>query len=380
MKKIEFILILSLSLCTYLSIYGDIRSQDIPLFDSTYYQFNLNDNSILRRPNAAKIADMDNDGDSDVVASNTSNGFTFARNVGNGFYSAPVYYTASLLSSDIAAGDFNNDGLKDVVVSNTGYNWEGNTISIFLNLGNASFAQAVNYAVGTGPTGVTAADLDNDGDNYIAVANYGYLGQGSTVSVLINNGNATFQSALTFPGGNAPNKIRAARINGDNFLDLVIANATGKVNLIFNSGNNNFANRVELISELGYSNEFSGAVAIDDIDNDNDNDILYVPGFRFSGSIDYGSVAVFRNHGNGTFNPVQYLQSVSSTLPSSDVEIADLNSDGWKDIVTTSKTGRTSDGYMVYMNNGTGGFNGPYLKPGALSMQRILTMMVTLTF
>lgn len=241
---------------------------------------------------------MDNDGDSDVVVANgtfSSAGFTFVRNLGNGYYSAPTHYLASLFSNDVAVGDFNNDGLKDVVVSNTGINWEGTFVSVFLNLGNAVFGPAINYTVQRGPIGVTTADLDNDGDIDIAAANNGAFGNGSTVSVLINNGNATFQNALTFPGGNAPFKIRAARINNDNLLDLVVGNGSRRVNILFNSGNNNFTNRVELISELGFSDGLYGAVAIEDIDNDNDNDIVYVPGFRFTGVSDRGSVAVFRN-------------------------------------------------------------------------------------
>jgi hypothetical protein len=53
-------------------------------------------------------------------------------------------------------------------------------VSVLLNNGDGTFQQAVNYGAGGGPRSVFAADLDGDGDNDLAMANY------DGISILIN--------------------------------------------------------------------------------------------------------------------------------------------------------------------------------------------------
>jgi len=53
---------------------------------------------------------------------------------------------------------------------------------VLLNQGNGTFATHVQYGVGSNPYSVTSADLDGDGDQDLAIANY----SSSTVSVLLN--------------------------------------------------------------------------------------------------------------------------------------------------------------------------------------------------
>jgi hypothetical protein len=62
-----------------------------------------------------------------------------------------------------------------------GANVNSANVSVLLNLGNGTFAAAVNYAAGSGPYSVTAADLNGDGKPDLAVAN-----SGGNVSVLLN--------------------------------------------------------------------------------------------------------------------------------------------------------------------------------------------------
>src|SRR5947209_4168630 len=54
-----------------------------------------------------------------------------------------------------------------------------------------SFAAPVSYAAGAGSWGVVTADFNGDGRLDLAVADAG----GSTVSILLGNGNGTFQAA-----------------------------------------------------------------------------------------------------------------------------------------------------------------------------------------
>src|SRR5205823_975286 len=60
-----------------------------------------------------------------------------------------------------------------------------------------SFATPVEYAAGDHPQAVVTADFNGDGKLDLAVANY----YGSTVSVLLSNGDGTFQPALSSATG-----------------------------------------------------------------------------------------------------------------------------------------------------------------------------------
>jgi hypothetical protein len=150
-------------------------------------------------PSSVKAADLDNDGDSDLVISqeNFSNGFVVLKNQGKGQYPAPVKYNSTKASLDIVVADFNKDGKKDVALTNSGTNFDGKTISVYFNQGGGIFGNATNYTVGTYPVGIAAADFDNDGDADLAVANN--RAPGGAVSILVNNGTGAFAAAVNFP-------------------------------------------------------------------------------------------------------------------------------------------------------------------------------------
>src|SRR5262245_50006206 len=76
---------------------------------------------------------------------------------------------------------------------------------------NSSFGAAVNYGVGTGPRAVARADLNNDNHLDLVVANE----TTNNVSVLLGNGDGTFQSALPFAAGGGPRSIAIGLLNAD---------------------------------------------------------------------------------------------------------------------------------------------------------------------
>jgi hypothetical protein len=71
----------------------------------------------------------------------------------------------------------NSDGKPDLAVANYG----SDNVSVLLNLGNGTFAAPVNYAAGSSPLLVAAADMNSDGRPDLAVAD-----RGDGVSVLLN--------------------------------------------------------------------------------------------------------------------------------------------------------------------------------------------------
>ena len=89
-------------------------------------------------------------------------------------------------------------------------------------LSQFSFAPVVRYPTGSLADYVSLADVNGDGKLDAITADYGGL---STVSVLLGNGNGTFQAAQHFPVGNGPESLAVADVNGDNKPDLIVVNS-----------------------------------------------------------------------------------------------------------------------------------------------------------
>ncbi len=93
----------------------------------------------------------------------------------------------------MTAGDFNGDGKLDLAVANYG----SNTVSILLGNGDGTFQSHLDYRTGGGPSAVAAADLNDDGGLDLVVAN----AASNTASVLLSAPVAAFSPArLTFAG------------------------------------------------------------------------------------------------------------------------------------------------------------------------------------
>ena len=93
----------------------------------------------------------------------------------------PPEYAVGSYPSSVAAADFDGDGAVDLVTANS----LSNTVSVLRNLGNGTFAAQATYPVGSYPRSVAAADFDGDGAVDLVTANY----TSDTVSVLRNLGN-----------------------------------------------------------------------------------------------------------------------------------------------------------------------------------------------
>src|SRR5262249_45414865 len=83
-----------------------------------------------------------------------------------------------------------------------------------------SFSPPVGYSVGSQPSSVAVADFNGDKNPDLVTANRG----DDSVSVLLGNGDGTFQAAHKFAVGNTPVFVAVGDFNGDRKLDLVTAN------------------------------------------------------------------------------------------------------------------------------------------------------------
>lgn len=325
------------------------RAQIVTEFANTSLGFRTTISVTAPAPNAGRLTDLDGDGDLDAVVSNGNfnSGFSVLLNNGDGTYGVPAQYTTGFASWDIVVADFTGDSIPDVIVSNTGVNYEGSSVSLFPGNGNGTFGTQTNYSVEAGPIGVAAADFNIDGYMDLAVANYGWIGQGSTVSILTNNMSGGFNAALTIPGGDMPYKIAAGLMDADSLPDIVVANEQLQITLLHNTGSGFINTTYSMQSTPSYN--FYANTQLADIDNDQDLDVLY------SGS-GTEQISLRRNFGNGTLDSIEMIVFAPWFGGAPSFQVIDLNEDGFKDIVAAATSGRTGDGYRIVFNQGNGTF------------------------
>ena len=143
-----------------------------------------------------------------------------------------TYDSGGFQAFSIGATDINGDGKPDVAVVNGG----SQNVGILFGNGDGTFQPAVTYVagaiLGTGPRSLALADVNGDGAYDLILASCAGSGScGAThgfASVLLGNGNGTFQPAVTYgSGGFSAWAVAAADVNGDGTLDLVVANQCG---------------------------------------------------------------------------------------------------------------------------------------------------------
>ena len=115
-------------------------------------------------------------------------------------------------------GDFNNDGKLDLAATNV----NDNTISVLLGNGDGTFQLQTAYASGASPIALASGDFNRDGNLDLVTGNAGV----ATISVYFGNGDGTFLPQQTYAVGNGPQSIAVADFNGDGWLDLAVVDET----------------------------------------------------------------------------------------------------------------------------------------------------------
>ncbi|MGB8657061.1 MAG: VCBS repeat-containing protein [Candidatus Zixiibacteriota bacterium] len=255
---------------------GKVTSDSIPFAPAINY-------SVGGHPQSVFCADLDGDGDLDLaVADYSDTSVSILKNNGDGTFQTPVNYVVGTGKHhySVFCADLDGDKYLDLAVTNYDYN---GSVSILKNNGNGTFQSAVNYGAGAYPRSVFCADLDGDKYLDLAVAN----GDGH-VSVLKNNGNGTFQTPVSYGAGTSPNSVFCADLDGDGDLDLAVANMLGSVSVLKNNGDGTFQ------AAVNYDVVTPHSVFCADLDGDTALDLV-LPNSSAK------SVSVLKNNGNGTF-------------------------------------------------------------------------------
>ena len=214
----------------------------------------------------------------------------------------------------LSIGDLNGDKIPDLVTANNG----SGDVSVLLGNGDGTFQPQARFAAGGYPFAVAIGDVNGDGRPDLVTANRG----SDDVSVLLGNGDGTFQPQARFAAGRNPASVAIGDVNGDGRPDLVTANyGSGDVSVLLGNGDGTFQPQARLAA--GRS-PFS--VAIGDVNGDGRPDLV---------TANYGSgdVSVLLGASDGTFQPQARLAAGSH--PTS-VAIGDFNGDGRPDLVTAN--------------------------------------------
>jgi len=138
------------------------------------------------------------------------------------FLDAPRYPLAGF-AQGVVVPDFNADGISDLATCGGGDS--ESTVSIVLGNGDGTFQTHKDFNTGTAPTGIAVEDFNGDGKLDIVTANLGIdFGFSNEISVLLRNGDGTFQPDVEYEAGDFPKSVAVGDFKGDGKLDVVVAN------------------------------------------------------------------------------------------------------------------------------------------------------------
>ena len=266
---------------------------------------------------AIKVADLDNDGDNDVILSTNffESRVQWLENDGTGTFSADPqfitdYYTYSVVDMEVV--DVNNDGAPDLiyVIPND------NEVILKINNGSGSFTQEFTISnTTTSPTLLKTADIDGDNDFDLIVGS----SSNDYIEVYENlNGTSNWNNIASITLDQVKD-VNVADLDNDGDLEII---ALGD-EILFWYDNIDGSDDFETGEEIAASSPFS--FDIGDMNNDGFKDIVV-------GEDSYPGLGYFRNEGGtGSFEDVP-LEVFNNNSDGSYIQVGDFDLDGDLDI------------------------------------------------
>ncbi len=265
------------------------------------------------------LADMDGDGNVDVVEGNYEEQNKLYLNNGKASKETNFVHRTISIGSEkddtrsVALGDMDGDGDLDVVAGNN-----GKTNKLYLNPGHTDFTAVTGTPIGSdedSTRSVALADVDGDGDLDVVAGN-----SGLTNKLYLNKGGAHGFASGSVIGSekDSTESVALADVDGDGDLDLVAGNYNNQINKLYlNKGFGSAA------INIGSNVESTQSVALADVDGDGDLDVVKGNNGKNKLYLNKG-YGVFPTTGIGIYSPYANTQSVA---------LADMDGDGDPDLV-----------------------------------------------
>ena len=290
--------------------------------------------------NIVFAADIDNDGDKDVITALNTTTLCWYENNNTSFLQCNIISdTINIINIDI--GDINNDGSIDIVLAGI------NTFFWFENDGLGDFftTEIINPTPSFSAKNIKLADTDNDG--YLDI----FTSTSTKMSLFENTGGGTntWTEQIINSYLNETYNFDIADIDGDNDKDLLCASFTADKLLWNENINNNFSTIHQFLESIIQPMFVSAA----DLDNDGKKDIIYAGGYSSSRKVSW-----VKNI-NNEFETVETITTVvDSPFYCNGI---DVNNNGINDVVVAGNS-------KIYWfeNDGNANFNGNliYSAPG----------------
>jgi hypothetical protein len=281
-------------------------------------------------PSSLFSADLDNDGDIDVMsASFLDKKIAWYENDGLGNFGVQQIISSSVNSANfVYASDLDSDGYLDVL----SISLINDEIAWYKNDGSANFGtQRIISTTADGAINVHGADLDDDGDIDVLSSS---IGDDKIAWYENTDGMGTFgaEQIITTLADRA-RYVFSADLNNDGSMDVLSASAEdNKIAWYENDGNGVFG-----VQQIISSNAMEAyMVRAADMDADGDMDVI-------SASYDDDKIAWYENDGTGNF----VLENIvsSSANGANSVYASDLDNDGDLDLISSSDLDKKVNGY-----------------------------------
>ena len=142
-------------------------------------------------------------------------------------------------------------------------------MSILLGNGDGTFQNQGTYPVGSYPIALVTGDFNGDGRTDLAVAN----SYDNDVSILLGNGDGTFQNQVTYKVGSSPDALVTGDFNGDGRTDLAVANSgSNDVSILLGNGDGTFTDPGQ------FATTPHSTPLVADVNGDGTDDVLVVDG------------------------------------------------------------------------------------------------------